>query len=150
LQDIEKTSGSFPKPDRRSFMASRISVINHYRPQIEYGETADWREVAEYMESISTLSKSDIIGVLTGLQGAVTYFNSQGRGVKLEGLGIYLPNINYQGELDVAHRLDKHLKRELNNGSFSGKIRNKRNIGKSAAEVIAMWNAEHPDDPVLD
>jgi hypothetical protein len=42
------------------------------------------------------------------------------------------------------------LKRELNNGSFSGKIRNKRNIGKSTAEVIAMWNAEHPDNPVID
>jgi hypothetical protein len=129
-------------------MASRISALNHYRPQIEYGDTADWREVAEFMESISTLNKSDIIGVLTGLQEAVIHFNSRGRGVKLEGLGTYLPNINYQGELDVAHRLDKRLKRELNNGSFSGKIRNKKSIGKSAAEVIALWNAEHPDDPV--
>jgi hypothetical protein len=129
-------------------MASRISALNHYRPQIEYGDTADWREVAEFMESISTLNKSDIIGVLTGLQEAVVHFNSRGRGVKLEGLGTYLPNINYQGELDVAHRLDKRLKRELNNGSFSGKIRNKKSIGKSAAEVIALWNAEHPDDPV--
>jgi hypothetical protein len=131
-------------------MASRISVINHYRPQIEYGETADWREVAEFMESISTLSKSDIIGVLTGLQDAVLHFNRRGRGVKLEGLGIYLPNINYQGKLDVAHRLDKNLKRALNNGSFDGKVRNKKNIGKSAAEVVAMWNAGHPDDLVID
>ncbi len=129
-------------------MASRISVLNRYRPQIEYGDTADWREVAEFIESISTLNKSDIIGVLTGLQEAVVHFNSRGRGVKLEGLGTYLPNINYQGEFDVAHRLDKRLKRELNNGSFSGKIRNKKSIGKSAAEVIALWNAEHPDDPV--
>jgi hypothetical protein len=130
-------------------MASRISAINHYRPQIEYGETADWREVAEFLEERSTLSKADIIAVLTGLQDAVLHFNRLGRGVKLEGLGTYLPNINYRGELDAAHRLDRRLKRELNNGSFSGKIRNKRNIGKSAAEVIAMWNAEHPEDPVL-
>ncbi len=130
-------------------MASRISVINHYRPQIEYGETAGWREVAKFLESSSTLSKIDIIGVLTGLQDAVVYFNSQGRGVKLEGLGTYLPNINYQGELDAAHRLDRNLKRALNNGSFRGKIRNKKNIGKTVEEVIALWNAEHPDDPVL-
>lgn len=131
-------------------MASRISALNHYRPQIEYGETADWREVAQFLESISTLSKSDIIGVLTGLQEAVLYFNRQGRGVKLEGLGTYLPNINYQGELDVAHRLDKNLKRALNNGSFQGNIHNKKNISKSTAEVIALWNIEHPEDPVLD
>jgi hypothetical protein len=62
-------------------MASQISALNHYRPQIEYGETAGWREVAEFLESSSTLSKIDIIGVLTGLQDAVLHFNSQGRGV---------------------------------------------------------------------
>ena len=129
-------------------MASRISVLNHYRPQIEYGETADWREMAEFLADRSTLSRSDIIGVLTGLQEAVVFFNQRGRGVKLEGLGTYLPNINYRGELDVAHRLDRRLKRALNNGSFSGRIRNKKNIGKTSAEVIALWNAEHPDDPV--
>ncbi len=130
-------------------MASRISALNHYRPQIEYGDTADWREVADYMAASSTLSPSDIIGVLTGLQDAVIHFNLKGRGVKLEGPGTYLPNINYRGELGVAHRLDRRLKRQLNNNSFNGRIRNKKNIGKSTAEVIALWNAEHPDDPVL-
>lgn len=129
-------------------MVSRISIINHYRPQIEYGETADWREVAEFLEARTTLSKTDIIATLTGLQDAVLHFNSQGRGVNLEGLGTYLPNINYQGEIDAAHRLDRRLKRRLNNGSFSGKIRNKKNIGKTVEEVVALWNAEHPDDPV--
>jgi len=130
-------------------MASRISALNHYRPQIEYGETADWRKVADFLVSSSTLSRSDVIAVLTGLQEAVLHFNLRGCGVKLEGLGTYLPNINYQGELDVAHRLDRRLKRALNNNSFGGRIRNKKNIGKSAAEVIALWNAEHPDDPVI-
>ena len=130
-------------------MASTISALNHYRPQIEYGETAGWREVAEFLEARTTLSKTDIIATLTGLQDAVLHFNLQGRGVKLEGLGSYLPNINYQGEIDAAHRLDRRLKRQLNNGSFSGKIRNKKNIGKTVEQVVAMWNAEHPDDPVL-
>ena len=130
-------------------MASQIQALNHYRPQIEYGETAGWREVAEFLEARTTLSKTDIIATLTGLQDAVLYFNLQGRGVKLEGLGSYLPNINYQGEIDAAHRLDRRLKRQLNNGSFSGKIRNKKNIGKTVEQVVAMWNAEHPDDPVL-
>ena len=130
-------------------MVSQIQALNHYRPQIEYGETAGWREVAEFLEARTTLSKTDIIATLTGLQDAVLHFNLQGRGVKLEGLGSYLPNINYQGEIDAAHRLDRRLKRQLNNGSFSGKIRNKKNIGKTVEQVVAMWNAEHPDDPVL-
>jgi hypothetical protein len=100
------------------------------------------------MANNSTLSRADIIAVLTGLQQAVVHFHRQGRGVKLEGLGTYLPNINYRGEFDVAHRLDRELKRALNGGSFSGKIRNKRNIGKTTAEIIALWNSEHPDDQV--
>ncbi len=129
-------------------MASRISALNHYRPQIEYGETAGWREVAEFLESITTLNRSDIIGVMIGLQQAVAYFNRQRRGVKIEGLGTYLPNINYSGELDVAHRLDKELKRALNTGTFGGVIRNKKSIGLTADEVLALWNAEHPDNPV--
>ena len=100
------------------------------------------------MADNSTLSRADIIAVLTGLQGAVIYFHCQGRGVKLEGLGIYLPNVNFRGEFDVAHRLDHELKRAMNGGAFRGKIRNKRNIGKTTEEVIALWNSEHPDDPV--
>lgn len=129
-------------------MASRISVLNHYRPQVEYGETAEWREVADFMASQSTLSRADIIGVLTGLQAAVIHFASQGRGVRLKGLGTYLPSINYDGELSVSYRLDVDLKRELNNGSFEGKICNRDHIGKKVAEVMALWNEENPDDPV--
>lgn len=130
-------------------MASRVSAINHYRPQIEYGETAEWREVAEFLAARSTLSPADVIAVLTGLQEALLHFHRQGRGVRLEGLGTCLPSINYRGELDVAFRLDKGLKRGLNDGSFGGVIQNKRSVGRTSAEVIALWNAEHPDDPVV-
>ena len=51
-------------------MASRISALNHYRPQIEYGETAGWREVAEYIASHTGLGKADILRVLLELGDA--------------------------------------------------------------------------------
>jgi hypothetical protein len=128
-------------------MASRISALNHYRPQIEYGETADWREVAEHIATHTGLSKVDILRVLLELQGAIIYFLLRGRGVKLEGLGTYLPNINYQGVFDVAHRLDRGLKKELNyKGQFKGRLRNKKSIGKTAEEIFARWDQEHPDE----
>lgn len=130
-------------------MASRISALNHYRPQIEYGKTATWDEVAEYIASYTGLSRGEIIQVLLELQRAVIYFLLQGRGVKLEGLGTYLPNINYQGVFDVAHRLDRSLKKALNiKGEFRGRLRNKKNIGKNAREVFALWDQEHPEDPL--
>jgi hypothetical protein len=40
--------------------------------------------------------------------------------------------------------------RELNGGTLHAKILNKGSIGKSADELAARWNAEHPDDPVED
>ena len=130
-------------------MASRISALNRYRPQIEYGETADWREVASHIAKHTGLSPVDVIRVLLELQAATIYFLLLGRGVKLEGLGTYLPNINYQGVFDVAHRLDRRLKRALTiKRAFSGRIRNKKNIGKTANEIFALWNREHPDEPV--
>jgi nucleoid DNA-binding protein len=130
-------------------MASRISALNHYRPQIEYGETADWREVADHIARHTGLSPVDVIRVLLELQAAMIYFLSHGRGVKLEGLGTYLPNINYQGVFDVAHRLDRQLKKALNiKRAFRGRIRNKKNIGMSADEVYARWNSEHIENPV--
>lgn len=130
-------------------MASRISALNHYRPQIEYGETADWREVAEHIAGRTGLQPSDVIRVLLELQVTIVYFLRLGRGVKLEGLGTYLPNINYRGVFDVAHRLDRRLKKELNTSkALRGRIRNKKNIGMTAEEVYARWNREHPEDPV--
>ncbi len=130
-------------------MASRISALNHYRPQIEYGETADWQEVAEYIASHTGLGKTDILHVLLELQEAIVYFLLRGHGVRLEGLGTYLPNINYQGVFDVGYRLDRSVKKELNRkGFFKGRIRNKKNIGKQAAEIFALWDQEHPEDSV--
>jgi hypothetical protein len=38
--------------------------------------------------------------------------------------------------------------RGLNQGTFDGTVLNQGNIGKTADELVAQWNAEHPDDPV--
>jgi hypothetical protein len=65
-------------------------------------------------------------------------------------LGSYLPNIRLDGTLDVQHRLDWGLRRDLNRGKFQGRILNRRNIGKTLDELVALWNAAHPDDPVID
>ncbi len=35
-------------------------------------------------------------------------------------------------------------------GVFVGEILNSENIGKSSDELVDMWNAEFPDDPVED
>jgi hypothetical protein len=102
-------------------MAFRIAALNHYRPMIAYRKTANWQQVADYIAMRTGLNRGEIIMVLTELHDAILFYNGQGQGVKLEGPGTYLPNINYQGEFDVAYRMDSQLKRALNAGDFSGR-----------------------------
>jgi hypothetical protein len=49
----------------------------------------------------------------------------------------------------VRFRADGELKRQLNApGAFTGEIVNRVNIGLDDAEYKALWDAEHPDDPL--
>ncbi len=128
-------------------MASKIAAINHYRPMIEYGKTVDWKDVAEYIAISTGLNPSEIIAVLLELHQAIIYFNRRGHGVRLEGLGTYLPQVNYKGQFDISYRPDGALKRALNN-KFSADLINKQHIGMSSEQVVALWNSEHPEDPV--
>jgi len=34
-------------------------------------------------------------------------------------------------------------------GIFTGTILNREHIGKTSDELVARWNAEHPEDPVV-
>jgi hypothetical protein len=87
--------------------------------------------------------------VLKELRDALIFFAQQGRGAKIEGLGTYLPKIGLDARFDMAHRLDGAIKNSLNTpGSFSGEIENRANIGKTADELVALWNEDHPDDLV--
>ena len=78
----------------------------------------------------------------------IVFFNQDGYGVKLEMLGTFLPNIRLDGTFDVQYRLDRSLRNGLNRDKFHGTILNRGNIGKTADELVAQWNAEHPDDLV--
>lgn len=130
-------------------MASRIKALQAQVPRIEFVRTIQREELVEYIAMHTGLNEGEILRVLYELRDAICFFLNDGCGVKLEGLGTYLPNIQLDGTFDVQYRLDRGLKRTLNRpNAFSGKIRNRKNIGKTPDTLIAQWNAEHPDDPV--
>ncbi|WP_321516682.1 hypothetical protein [Marinifilum fragile] len=107
------------------------------------------KQVVEFIASGTGLNKGQIQMVLAELADTIIFFNKQGQGVKLEGLGTYLPKIDTEGKISVSHRLDRYIKSALNvEGGFTGNIENKTNIGKSKEEFIAMWNEAYPDDPI--
>ncbi len=129
-------------------MVNRIRAINMYRPRIKRAKTVQLKQLVDFVADRTGLNAGEVLQVLLELQAAIVFFSRMGQGVKLEGLGTYLPKIGLDGTFDVEHRLDRGLKRLLNIGIFYGKILNRRNIGKTADELVGLWDVEHPDDPV--
>lgn len=129
-------------------MTRRIKAINAMRPKIELGLTVQMDELVEFMAIRTGLNTGTIMYVLLEAHDAIAFFGRHGRGVKLDGVGTYLPNIRLDGSFDVEHRQDAKLKQKLNRKSFTGTIHNRKNIGKSGDELVALWNELHPDDPV--
>jgi hypothetical protein len=131
-------------------MANRLKAVNFYRPRLDLGNTVQTNELTRFMADRSNLNQSLVDLIVGQLHDAIVFFNAQGRGVKVEGLGSYLPGIELDGTLTVEHRLDPDLKKKLNLPDlFTGTIINRDNIGMTVEKLIALWNMSHPDDPVV-
>ncbi|MCE7918306.1 MAG: hypothetical protein DPW21_07595 [Anaerolineae bacterium] len=130
-------------------MASRIKAINAYMPDIKLGKRAELNDLVEFIARSTGLNESTIRQVLIELRDTVVFFNLRGQPVQLEGLGTYTPTIDLEGAINVGHRADTYIKGHLNAaGAFKGDIMRRENIGKSGDDLVAIWNADHPDDPV--
>lgn len=130
-------------------MANRIKAINAYRPRIDLGKRIGMHDLVIYIADRTGLNEGEIQQVLLEMRDAVAFFTLRGQPVKLDGLGTYTPTIDLQGTFGIGHRADTSLKNRLNTpGAFQGTILNRENIGKTSAELINRWNAEHPNDPV--
>ena len=132
-------------------MAKKILAIKTYCPTIELGDIADVEELADEISGRTTLSRGEVKLVLEELHEGVLFFHRAGRPVRVKGLGIYTPVMKLTGKIKVSHRLDKLLSEALNvQSKFVAKVANAENKGKTVAEVVAMWDADNPSDPVED
>ena len=130
-------------------MADRVKAINAYMPKIKLGKRVRTDNVVKFIARSTGLNEGGVRQVLLELRDTVLFYNLQGRAVQLEGLGTYTPVAQLDGTFRIGHRADIILKRRLNvPGEFSGEIENAENIGKTADQLVALWNEEHPDDPV--
>lgn len=132
-------------------MANKIRAINAYRPKIKLGKRAEMSDLVEFIARGTGLNESGVRQALLELRDAVLFFTLRGQPVKLEGLGTYAPTIDLNGTFDISHRADTALKNGLNAaGAFRGEIENRENMGKNGDDLVALWNAAHPGDPVTD
>ena len=130
-------------------MTSKIAAISSYRPRIETGNTVQKNELVRQLARATGLNESTSDLAFKEVRDMIIENLRAGRGVKIEGLGTWLPNIDLQGNFDVQYRIDPFLKNAINTpGTFVGTILNRENIGKTVEELIAMWNTDHPENPV--
>ena len=130
-------------------MARRITAIRKYRPEIKRARTRQTPELVEDMARTTGLNEGTIRYVVYELRDVLLMAHRTGQAVKVEGLGTFTPTLRMDGRFDILFRPDAEMLRKLNDPTlFFGTILNKKNIGKSADDLVAQWNADHPDDLV--
>jgi hypothetical protein len=131
-------------------VAKRIQAIAAYRPRIDLGESVTEEELSTYIARGTALNAGEIQNVLKELHEALIFFARRGSPVKISGLGTFLPAIKIDGRFKLGLRLDRKLHYGLNAEGASCTVLNQPNIGITQADMIARWDAEHPDDPIED
>ena len=132
-------------------MADRIQAITTYRPRVSLDRTVSTAKLAEYIEARTSLNEGEIVNVLRELFSGIKFFCLEGNSVKIEGLGTFSPSVNLAGRFKVNCRLDVGISKAMNVvGAFKGTVLNRDNIGLSSDDLVELWNAEHPEDPVVE
>jgi hypothetical protein len=129
-------------------MAILIQAFSKYCPKIDLGDPADSKRYMELITQRTTLSAGVVKNVQESEVETLIGLLREGRSVHT-GIAIFRPTIDAQGNLSVSVRVDKRITDALNYpGTFSGRITNSANIGKTSEEIVQLWNKEHPEDPI--
>ncbi len=131
-------------------MARLLQALGEYGPKLELAPTVGTEAVVEHvMDNNPSLRRSIVRAVLMEIAEAILFFNNQGIPVKLEGVGTFTPTIDRHGTIRHNYRADVQLKKRSNDeGAYTGKIANQEHIGLDNAGFKALWDVDHPDDPL--
>jgi hypothetical protein len=103
--------------------------------------------VIEELVLYTNQSRGSVIGLLAELDGVIERALTEGHIVQLPNGMHFRPTMQRDGTIDVCVRINPDVLQRIN-ARFRGRVRNAANMGKSEAEVIALWDEDHPDDPV--
>ena len=132
-------------------MATTIQAVTRYRARLISKRTIGLDKLGAWMENSSLVNTSVFKHVLDALFRALVRALLRGDAVLLPGFLHFSLELRSDGQMHVVVRPGKRLHRAVNRlPEYEGTIRNRDNIGCSATELVALWNADHPDDPVLD
>lgn len=129
-------------------MAKLLQAVVAYGPKLELMDAAEPQRFMELLTKRTTLSAGVVKNVQESEMETLIGLLLEGRPVHT-GVAIFTPSIDLEGNLNVNVRVDKRMLTALNTpGAFTGKIRNKENIGKTSQQLSERWDEENPGDPV--
>jgi nucleoid DNA-binding protein len=130
-------------------MALKIKAFGIIRPRLKMGKPVRVREIAKYIADRTSLNSGEIKNVIDELHDTVVHFCMQGRTVIFEGLGRYSPKLSIFGDIGIKHVTAKEIKKSVNDIEvYKGTIINRENIVGTVDELVAIWNDQHPEDPI--
>jgi len=130
-------------------MAKKIQAWATYGPRIDLGDPMTEEEIIENMVAATNQSKGSVLAVLAELDVQLEAGLKAGRIVHLPNGTHFEPTGKKDGAININVRVQADLDNKVNSG-FRGKWINAENIGKTEAEIVALWNKDHPNDLIPD
>ncbi len=128
-------------------MAQKIQAWSIYGPRLDLGKPLSQEEFIENIVAVTNQSKGSILAVLAEQDVQVEAALRSGRIVHLPN-GMHLEPVGKRdGSIEIHVRVSPEMAKKVNL-AFRGTWINAENIGKSEAEIMELWNAEHPEDPI--
>ncbi len=128
-------------------MAKRVQAWAAYGPRLEPASPMESDELIENIIAGTNQSRGSVLAVLAELDVQIEAALKAGRIVHMPNGTNYRPVGKSDGSSDINVRVNPDLDKRVNAG-FRGKWCNAENIGKSEEEIFALWNKDHPNDPV--
>ena len=130
-------------------MAKKIQAWATYGPRIDLGDPMTEEDIIENMVAATNQSKGSVLAVLAELDVQLEAGLKAGRIVHLPNGTHFEPTGKKDGTININVRVQADLDNKVNSG-FRGKWINAENIGKTEAEIVALWNKDHPNDLIPD
>jgi len=130
-------------------MATFIEAVTKYGPRLRRQPTIRLERLAARLADTTGLRPSETMMVLLELRAALLHYAQLGTSLELPGLGFFRPIVKADGRIRLLYQPDTSLLGQLDDlRTFRGEIENRENIGLTPAQYKALWDAEHPDNPL--
>ncbi|MBI3173207.1 MAG: hypothetical protein HYZ25_05775 [Chloroflexi bacterium] len=126
-------------------MAKKIQAWTEFGPRLEPATPLGDKELVEQITVGSNESMSSVLSVLTFMDAVMEQALKAGRIIQLPNGTHFRPIGKKDGSIEISVRVNPDLVKRVN-AEFRGKWQNAQNIGKEEADMIALWNAAHPED----